>query len=259
MMGGLPQVDANNFYTPSDTGLIEGLNRDDACALLLTHDVISLQPSFDLCLDAYPPDLELDESKSESNNPGSRKKHNKISNQDLTDEDLKIFAKFVHRCTLKSKDIVVESLRSTHKNLTSSRAQATRKLDLIATKRRMKKGCVMWEVKDDVLTSLGLQDLIIPKEKKAQEEIPAKTPHNGKEALTHKGKKKEKGVKKGKENKSSTQTSTPKLPVIVSPQKVSPPENESSAIISGNKRRHQSVSVASVNLLATFLNRKNKA
>lgn len=257
LMGGLPQVDANNIYTASNAGLIEGLNRDDACAVLLTHDVISLEPTFDLCLEAYPPDLVTEKSKSESNGSGSRKKTTKMSNQDLTDEDLKIFAKFVHGCTLKSKDIVVESLRSTHKNLTSSRAQATRKLDLIATKRRPKKGGVMWEVKDDVLTSLGLQDLIIPKEEKVKEEIPVKAPNNVKEALSHKGKKKEKGKKKGKETKSSLQMSTPPSPVIVSPQRVATPEQKSSGNISGNKRKHQ-ISVASVNLLATFLNRKNK-
>merc|ERR1740139_452085 len=65
IMGGLPHTGAGDtlHYIVSDTSLIEGLSKDDACTLLLAHDVISLQPSIELCLDAYPPVVEPDESK----------------------------------------------------------------------------------------------------------------------------------------------------------------------------------------------------
>jgi len=249
MMGGLPQIDA---------GLVEGLSEDDARALLFGHDVISLQPSIELCLDAYPPIVEPDESKIDCCSVGSRKRSTKMSSQDLTDEDLKIFAKFVHRCTLKSKDIVVESLRSIHKDLTSSRAQATRKLDLIATKRRLKKGGgVIWEVKDDVLISLGLQDLVVTKEERIHEEILVKAPKNPSKTVKKAPSTKE---RKKKKEKKTCAPETPHIsPVIVSPYKVTPAEDTSLSMISGNKRKVPSVSVASANLLAAFLTQKKKA
>jgi len=255
LMGGIPQIGAGGDlnYIASDTSLFEGLSKDDACSLLLAHDVISLQPSISLCLDGYPPVVEPDESKIDCS-VGSRKKSTKMASQDLTDEDLKIFAKFVHRCTLKSKDIVVESLRSTHKDLTSSRAQATRKLDLIATKRRLKNGGgVVWEVKDDVLISLGLQDLIITKEERTQEEVLEKAPKNVKKIPNQMVRKKK------KEKKNSTQETPSIPPVVVSPVKVTPIDDKSKAMISGNKRKLPSVSAASANLLKAFLNRKKKA
>jgi len=252
IIGGLPHTGAGDtlHYIVSDTSLIEGISKDDACTLLLAHDVISLQPLIELCLDAYPPVVEPDESKIDCS-VGSRKKSTKMASQELTDEELKIFVKFVHKCTLKSKDIVVESLRSTHKNLTSSRAQATRKLDLIATKRRLKNGGgVVWEVKNDVLISLGLQDLVITKEERIQEEVLVKPPKNVKKTPNMKVRKKK------KENKISPLETCNIPPVVVSPLKATPIDDKLAVMISGNKRKTPPVSAASANLLAAFLNRK---
>lgn len=84
--------------------------------------------------------------------------------KEMTNDDLITFVKFVHNSTLKSKDLIIEELRNTHKDITSSRKQAARKLDSIATKRFLGNGGgVIWEVKNEVLESLRLHHLIKPK------------------------------------------------------------------------------------------------
>jgi len=232
--GGLPQVDQSGNFATLDPHLTQGIGKKDAFALIVSHDTKILRPSIQLCLDAYPPVVEPDERGIECAS-GSRNSFNKTSTKDLSDEDLKVFAKFVHNCRLKSKDMVVEALRSTHKNLTSSRAQATRKLDSIATKRRLKPSGVIWEVKDNILTSLGLQDLIVVKEEPKQDKDSTKSPYREKI-----------------ENSKITSPKTSVSPARVSPSKVTPPE------ASGKKRKVPHVSAASVNLLAAFLKKKRK-
>ena len=84
-----------------------------------------------------------------------------------------MFVRFVHNCTLASKEKVVEALRETHKDVTSSKAQALRILDDIAVKRKVsnkKQDGVYWEVKEAVRKELGLTDLLAtsqPEEEKA--------------------------------------------------------------------------------------------
>ena len=73
-------------------------------------------------MDLFPPSSKKATKKSDSGT-------SKSSSQDMSREDLITFAKFVHGSTLKSKDMIVEELRNTHKAITSSRAQAMRKLE----------------------------------------------------------------------------------------------------------------------------------
>jgi hypothetical protein len=77
----------------------------------------------------------------------------------MSKDDLITFVEFVHHCTLPSKDKLIEELRTVHKTVTSSRAQATRKLDSIAEKKRNPNGGVYWEVRRDILEELGLKKL----------------------------------------------------------------------------------------------------
>jgi hypothetical protein len=76
-------------------------------------------------------------------------------------DDLITFVEFVHQCSLPSKDKLVEELRKVHKTVTSSRAQATRKLDSIAEKKRNPNGGVYWEVRRDILEELGLKNILV--------------------------------------------------------------------------------------------------
>lgn len=160
LWGGLPQ-DSNGVECPKLVpDLVEGMDIEEAQTLLESHECEMLIPDIMFCLDPFPPTpiSEKKQSASKSQNENG----NKRSTQEMSDEDMKAFAKFVHRCTLKSKELIVEELRLNHGSIISSRAQANRKIDLIATKRRLKKGAgVIWEVKDDVLKSLGLEELIV--------------------------------------------------------------------------------------------------
>lgn len=79
----------------------------------------------------------------------------------MSRDDLIAFVEFVHHCTLPSKDKLIEELRTVHKTVTSSRAQATRKLDSIAEKKRNPNGGVYWEVRRDILEELGLKELLV--------------------------------------------------------------------------------------------------
>jgi chromatin assembly factor 1 subunit A len=55
---------------------------------------------------------------------------------------------------------VLEELRMAHPTITSSRAQAARKLDCIAEKKRYPGG-VFWEVRREALEELGLEELMV--------------------------------------------------------------------------------------------------
>jgi hypothetical protein len=100
-------------------------------------------------MDAFPP---TDSTKDINQTPASQ-------NKEMTVEAQKIMAVFVHNSTLKSRDIVVTELLKLHPSLTSSRAQAVRELDVIATKRRLTNGAgVIWEVKTDHLNKLDLNE-----------------------------------------------------------------------------------------------------
>ena len=86
---------------------------------------------------------------------------NSPNNNEMSKSDLITFVEFVHHCPLPSKDRLIEELRASHKTITSSRAQATRKLDSIAEKKRNPNGGVYWEVKRELLEELGLDELLV--------------------------------------------------------------------------------------------------
>jgi chromatin assembly factor 1 subunit A len=114
----------------------------------------------DICLDAFPPTLVDENFVGDPSQIGASapKTSSTSSNQEMSTEDLKLFAIFVHHSTFPSKDRLVEELRQAHPKVTSSRAQATRKLDVIATKVKNPVGSgVIWEIKREVLQELGLK------------------------------------------------------------------------------------------------------
>jgi hypothetical protein len=104
-------------------------------------------------LDAFAPPL-IEEGNLDAPAP-------KVGSDEMSRDDLIIFVEFVHHCSLPSKDRVIEELRTVHKAITSSRAQAARKLDAIAEKKRKPNGGVYWEVRRDVLEELGLDELLV--------------------------------------------------------------------------------------------------
>ena len=254
LMGGIPQID----IVPNH---IEGLTANTATDLIGFHQ----------CEDLLQLPISLDPFA--VNNKSSNKKNEsagKKASQKMTREQMIIFARFVHNSTFKSKDMVVEALRDLHKDITSSRAQATRKLDLIATKRRLKNGGgVIWEVKNDVLRSLGLHNLVKeptpevqasplkkkePRKEPADKGSKAKTnvkknikTSNGSDSKSPASKSTSKEVPKQSKAANSTAVTKAGAPALVSPKTTSP---------SRKRKSPAPVSKATVNLLKSFLKKK---
>jgi chromatin assembly factor 1 subunit A len=160
IMGGLPQLDDTTECPQLVSELVEGIRVNEAHELLSSHEGELLMPSsVELCFDPFPlvkSEKKPPESKSQQDNA------TKKSSQEMSEDDMRTLAKFVHNCTLNSKELIVEDFRMTHNGVIPSRAQGHRKIDLIATKRRLKKGGgVIWEVKRRFLESLGLHSLIV--------------------------------------------------------------------------------------------------
>jgi chromatin assembly factor 1 subunit A len=152
MPGGVPFHSSDSEKVGLDC--IEGIEEKQATDMLTLRrgQILEHEP---LWLDAFPPAL-IDEDA-----PATQKSGSSPNSQEMSRDDLKVFVDFVHHCTYPSKDRVVEELRTTHKNITSSRAQATRKLDAVANKRRNPAGGVIWEVNRDILEDLGMDELLV--------------------------------------------------------------------------------------------------
>lgn len=241
LMGGLPPSSKLREVETRLPELIEGTDLSGALDLVSCHTGIVLSPTDDFCLDPFPPPLI-----EESNRAGSSADCNALSDvldpginnvlKEMSPDDLKTFAVFVHGCQLASKDKVVEELRMAHKNVTSSRAQAVRKLNSIAVKKRLpNKGGVVWEVKKDVLESVGLKGLL--KTPIAKEDLsPSKITED---------------TKRGEKSQSGSKQSTP------GSESCGEKTNDTLA----SRKRKQvvpEVSQASASLFAAFLSKKSK-
>ena len=117
---------------------------------------------------AREPDKTDDSGDSTSASPSAAKGGNAgdkaSSNKEKTRDDLITFVKFVYGCSLSSKDKVIKELRTAHKTITSSNAEAMRTLDSIAEKKRKANGGVFWEIRKHVLEELGLDELLVRNE-----------------------------------------------------------------------------------------------
>jgi len=141
---------------------VEGFDKDDVADVLSSYKGIQLSdPKF--CLDAFPQLHVKEENRSESNTKGDANK------DDYSVEAMITLARFSHHSTHTSKDKLIEELRTLHPTLFFIRAKATRKLDAIAMKKKHPKFAgVYWEVKTEILTELGLTDIM---EKKVEDII----------------------------------------------------------------------------------------
>ena len=151
--GGRPSDEIDDNLDDEETERIEGVSPREARDLLISHTA-SVLGSEGPCLDAFPPPLVEEGNIDASAQNGG-------SGDEMSRADLTTFVKFVHHCKLPSKDKLVEELRTAHKTITSSRAQATRKLDSMADKKKHPSGGVYWEVKREILKELGLDKLLV--------------------------------------------------------------------------------------------------
>ena len=278
LKGGIPQAFAGRSFVPE---CVEGIKISEADRVLKQHNGETLS-SESISLDPFPPSAKTATKKTESSSQ-------KSSSNEMSRDDLIKFAKFVHNSKLKSKDMVVEELRNAHSDITSSRAQATRKLDSIARKHRLKNGGgVIWEVKNEILESLGLFDLVKTEEPDdAKPELTVKNAIDSKEKSTTESKaaKKAKGTvamksaitptKSTVETKSTSTTTeadtkttrqhaeTSKLayseksdPAVVSPSAGAQNEKAEEETSHPRKRKAAPVSKSSMNLLTSFLKKK---
>jgi hypothetical protein len=201
-------------------------------------------------LDAFPPPVDSDERNTE----GEQLKGS--ASTELSDENLRAFVKFVHNCTLTSKETIVEEFRTLHKDIIVSRAHALRKLDSVASKKRAKAG-VIWEVKPEILESLGLQQvrddhplsLCLCISRRNPELFPLQ---NSSDSIDDAG--------------SCVKPIPPSSIVAKSPSSVTPVlalestlDNPVTSDEMKQKHAQVSVSDASVNLLAKFLENRNKS
>lgn len=133
-------------------GLIEGFSPQDAMDVLNSHVGCVITPEVSaICLDAFPPSDPVKDV-------NQAKKDSTSQNKEMTVEAQGTMAKFVHNCTqYKSKDNLITELLRAHPSITNSRAQAMRELDVIAGKRRLSGGGVVWEVKENWLKKLELK------------------------------------------------------------------------------------------------------
>ena len=151
--GGTPLVSGANEDRVTGFTFEQGINLLDSLEVVVLND----SP---VALDAFPPSTDDREADPNRSSPGPDKSN---TAREMTDDEMRTFVQFVHRCTLPSKDRVVDELRQKHENVTSSRAQALRVLDMVADKKKHPTNGIYWEVKEEVLERLGLKDLISAK------------------------------------------------------------------------------------------------
>jgi len=135
--------------------MVDGLTVNEGRELLCSH--ASIVSDCEIHLTAFPPALvdEKEDSPDESSPDGNISK-----GKDLTDDEMKTFVRFVHGCTLGSRDKVVDEFRSKHDSIAKSRALVLRVLDGIAAKRKHPTKGLYWEVKKETLEQLGLHELV---------------------------------------------------------------------------------------------------
>ena len=80
---------------------------------------------------------------------------NDIEVADAKQEAMKTIVRCVHNSTLPSKEKIVDEIRSSHENVTASRAEAMRIVQSIATKVKNPKGGFYWIVNDGIRQALG--------------------------------------------------------------------------------------------------------
>jgi hypothetical protein len=108
------------------------------------------------------PETTLGSEDSAKTTPKGPKAGRKTSSSiEMSRGDLTSFCEFVHHCSIPSKEKLIKEVRTVHKTITSNHAQAMRKLDAIAEKKKNPSGGVYWEVKRDVLKELGLEELLV--------------------------------------------------------------------------------------------------
>ena len=172
LMGGIPQEVGDHCSTDTvgegcpvlAQDLVDGISPCEAAELLNSHQAQTLVPELGICLDAFPIEFKYIPAAKKKDTLAADKENltgkSSLQNSEWTQLEMVAFAKFVHNTTLSSRGKIVEEFRTSHKNEShASRAHMSRKVDLIATKRRMQnRGGVVWEVKKETLEALGLRE-----------------------------------------------------------------------------------------------------
>ena len=157
--GGVPLYIADKECI--NTERVEGFETNNIVDILSSYQGMALSGDIKLSLDAFPQLHMNEENRVETS---TTTEGNVANKDDYTVEEMVKMARFTHHSTLNSKDKLIEELRTAHPTVFSIRAKATRKLDAIAVKQRHPKYtsvCVYWEVKTEILTELGLTDILV--------------------------------------------------------------------------------------------------
>ena len=154
--GGVPSDDISDKLEDASVR-IEGVNPSAARDLLIQHTSQVLS-SEGFCLDAFPPPL-VEEGNLDASSPSGKSNKAAISDE-MSRANLITFAEFVHHSEFGSKQRVLTELMMAHPTITSSRAQAERKLDCLAEKKKYPGG-TYWEIRRETLEELGLEELMV--------------------------------------------------------------------------------------------------
>lgn len=232
-----------------DTNYVEGFDTDEVPEVLSSYKGIQLSsPIF--CIDPFPQLPRVEEAPSKAN-------ANSDANKDeYTTEAVITLARFCHHSTHNSKEKLIEELRTLHPTVFSVRAKATRKLDVISIKKKHPKFAgVYWEVKKEVLTELGLTDLL---EKKVEDivydsSVPEKVlPNSEKNKSKNSPKGKGKSTNTAKKKKASSKKT--KAPASASKKRKSPTKTKPDPKSKPKKK----VAVTKIDSLGTVTNKKAK-
>jgi hypothetical protein len=265
LMGGLP---LSNDGGEAIFEVIEGFERQEGLDIAASHAGLRLM-DVAICLDVFPPAL-IDEGDAAGEAPPPAPNGNSAKQEDYSDKEVKLLARFAHHCTLDSKAKLIEELKVLHPTVFTTRAKATRKLDSIATKKRRKTTGVYWEVKKEVLVELGLHDVLAKKLEgddsgnvcaaKVEKKTDQAKPENKSAAKSKPTKGKgEKDSAKRKQANSSTaavkkQKTTKNAEVARDDEK-----KKNTEVADGKKKAVPASLSASANLMASFLKKANQS
>lgn len=148
-----PSLSSEIYSFDMDAVLI-GVTVKDATDMIAAHHMQLYKTNVEIDFSARKPEI-MKEKKS----PSPTANETLISAADrfrIKTSDLEVFCRFVHGSTLTSREKIVEEFRLGNPIIKCSRSELHRKLDILAVKHKLSTGGVVWEVKNEALSSLGL-------------------------------------------------------------------------------------------------------
>jgi hypothetical protein len=154
LFDGIPILNSLFAIEEERNEYIVGLPIKEALDMLSVHKSIICEVGeggLNVCMDPYKPVPEA-LLKTKADDSAAKK--------EIHADELRSFCQFIHGCTLSSKEKIVEEFRKKYPSILCSRAELFRKLDSISVKHRIPRGGTVWEVSQEAVDELELNDLL---------------------------------------------------------------------------------------------------